>query len=210
MLRALLPTPSQQRSITGVVMEDIERRPFGHPLSIPDDFQSSVELLVHEAISHPVDEDISRGIPESPTVPSVGGQVTLMAGAMAVGSALAVSLSVAISKNDCLSFLVPHAYALPNEVASLQDRYGGNVVTFSEKVYVMFNPGCADPEIIRRALTRMIGGYSVAWLFDDGGGLDHPVLAVVPIFDGDGFALMARSRTSIRTFLPDIPIPLLH
>jgi hypothetical protein len=76
--------------------------------------------------------------------------------------------------------------------------------------YVTFNAGCADPEIIRRALTRMIGCYSVAWLFDDAGTLVRPAVAVIPIFDGDGFALMARSRTSIRMLLPDIPIPLLH
>jgi len=191
-------------------MEDIERRPFGHPLSIPNDFESSVELLVHEAIRRPVDGDISHGIPETPTAPSLDGRATLMTGAMAVGSSFAASLSMAISASDCVRLFVPHAYAMPNEVESLQDRYGGNVVAFSENVYVMFNSGCADPEIIRRALTRMIGGYSVAWLFDDGETLVHPVVAIVPIFDGDGFALMARSRTSIRTFLPDIPIPLLH
>lgn len=80
------------------------------------------------------------------------------------------------------------------------------MITFSERVYVIFSPERADPEIIRRALASMIGGYSVAWLFDDAGALIHPVGAVIPIFDGDGFALMAPSQTSIRTFLPDIPL----
>lgn len=210
MLKSLLPTPIQQHSITSIVMKDIERHPFGHPLLIPDDFQSSVELLVHDTICHPVDRDISHAIPESPTVPSLDGRVTLMAGGMDVGSALAASLSMAISVNERIRLLVPHAYAMPNDIGSLQDRYGGNVVAFSEKVYVMFSAGCADPEIIRRALTRMIGGYSVAWLFDDAGSLVRPVVAVIPIFDGDGFGLMARSRTSIRMLLPDIPTPLLH
>lgn len=60
------------------------------------------------------------------------------------------------------------------------------------------------------ALTRMIGGYSVAWLVDDGEALAHPVVAVVSIFDGDGFALVARSQTSMRSLRPDIPIPVLH
>jgi hypothetical protein len=208
MLRTLLPTSNQRHSVTNVVTDDIERRPFGYPLSIPDDFQSSVELLVHEAIKHPVDGDIKHAIPETPTAPSLDGRVTLMTGAMAVGRCFAASLSLAISRNDRLRLLVPHAYAVPNEVASLQGDFGGNVVTFSEGVYVTFRAGHVDPEIVRRALASMIGGYSVAWLFDDAGALAHPVIAVVPIFDGDGFALMARSRTSIRTFLPDIPIPL--
>jgi len=210
MLRTLLPTSNQRRSITNVVTDDIERRPFGHPLSIPDDFQSSVELLVHEVVSRPVDEDISHAILDSPTVPSLDGRVTLMAGAMAVGSALSASFSMAISRNDCLRFLVPHAYAVPNEVASLQDDFDGNIVAFSDRVYVMFSAGHTDPEIVRRALASMIGGYSVAWLFDDAGALVRPAVALVPIFDGDGFALVARSRTSIRTFLPDIPIPPSH
>lgn len=186
------------------------RCPFGHPFSIPNDFQSSVELLVHEAIRHSVDGDINHAIPETPTERSLDGRVTLMSGAMDVGRSFAASLSMAISRNDGLRLLVPHAYAVPNEVASLQDDFGGNVVTFSERVYVTFKSGHADPEIVRRALASMIGGYSVAWLFDDAGALAHPVVAVVPIFDGDGFALVARSRTSIRTFLPDIPIPLSH
>ncbi|URL58176.1 hypothetical protein IM816_16500 [Luteibacter flocculans] len=210
MLRTLLPTDSQRHSITNVVTDDIERRPFGHPLSIPDDFQSSVELLVHEAVRHPVDGDISQGIPETPTAPSLGGRVTLLTGAMAVGSSFAASLSAAISRNDRLRLLVPHAYAVPTEVASLQDDFGGNVVTFSEGVYVTFRSGHAGPEIVRRALASMIGGYSVAWLFDDGEALYHPVIAAVPIFDGDGFALVARSPAAMRTFLPDIPIPVLH
>lgn len=210
MLKGLLPTPILQHSITSIVMEDIERRPFGHPLSIPDDFPSSVELLVHEKICHSVDGDISHAIPESPTVPSLDGRVTHVAGAMAVGGALAASLSMAMSVNDRIRLLVPHAYAMPNEIGSLQERYGGNVVAFSENVYVTFSVGCADPEIIRRALTRMISGYSVAWLFDDAGSLVRPAVAVIPIFDGDGFALMARSWTSIRMLLPDIPTPLLH
>lgn len=210
MLRTLLPTSSQRHAVTNVVADDIERCPFGHPLSIPEDFQSSVELLVHQAIRHSVDGDISHAIPETPTESSLHGRVTLMTGAMAVGSAFAASLSRAISRNDRLRLLIPHAYAVPNEVASLQDDFGGNVVTFSERVYVALRFGHADPEIVRRALASMIGSYSVAWLFDDAGALFHPVVAVVPIFDGDGFALMAPSRRSIRTFLPDIPVPLLH
>jgi len=210
MLRTLLPTSSQRYSVTNVVRDDIERCPFGHPLSIPEDFQSWVELLVHESIRHPVDGDISQAIPETPTAPSLDGQVTLMTGAMAVGRSFAATLSLAISRNDRLRLLVPHAYAVPNEVASLQHDFGGNVVIFSEGVYVTFSSGHTDPEIVRRALASMIGGYSVAWLFDDADALVRPVVAVVPIFDGDGFALIARSRTSIRTFLPDIPLPLLH
>jgi hypothetical protein len=210
MLRTLLPTSSQLHSVTKVVSDDIERCPFGHPLSTPDDFQSSVELVVHGAIRHPVDGDISHAIPETPTAPSLDGRMTLMTGAMAVGSAFAASLSMAISKDDRLRFLVPHAYAVPSEVPSLQDDFGGNVVTFSEGVYVAFGSGHTDPEIVRRALASMIGGYSVAWLFDDADVLVHPVAAVVPIFDGDGFALVARSRTSIRTFLADLPTSLSH
>jgi hypothetical protein len=204
-LRALRPTPDQQRSIISVVAEDIERRPFGHQLSIADDFLSSVELCVHEAACQPVDGDIFQAIPESPTVSSPDGRVTLLVGAMAVGGALAASLSVAISSDDRLTLLVPHAYAMPSEVESLQDSYGGSVVTFSENVYVRFDCWHADPEIIRGALTNMIGGYSVAWLFDDAGALARPVVAVVSVFDGDGFALIAGSRTSATALLPGIP-----
>lgn len=210
MLRTLIPTSNQRRSVTTVVTEDLERRPFGHPLSVPDDFYSSVELLVHEAISRPVDVDISHAIPDSPTEPSLDGRVALMTGAMAVGRALAANLSMAISKNDCLRLLVPHAYAVPSEVASLQDDFGGNVVAYSDAAYVLFSAGRADPEIIRRALASMIGSYSVAWLFNDAGTLVSPVVAVIPVFDGDGFALMAQSRGAVRRFLPDIPIPLSH
>lgn len=119
MLRTLLPTSIQLHSVANVVIDDIERRPFEHPLSIPDDFHWGVELLVNEAIRSPIDGDISHAIPDSPTVPSLDGKVTLMTGAMAVGSSLAASLSMAISRNKQLRFLVPHAYAVPNEVVSL-------------------------------------------------------------------------------------------
>ena len=210
MLKSLLPTSDQRLSVTDDVMEDIERRPFGHPLLISEDFQSSVELVVHEAIQTPVVGDISHAIPDTPTVSSLDGHVTLMTGAMAVGESFAVSLSAAIARDDQLTFVVPHAYALANEVASLQDDFGRNVVTFFGKVYVTFRSGHADPEMVRRALASMIGGYSVAWLFDDAEALVRPVVAVVPIFDGDGFGLVAQSRTSIRKFLPDIPSPLMH
>jgi hypothetical protein len=210
MLKSLLPTQKQQTSITDIVTEDIKCHQFGHALSIPDDFQSSVELLVHEAICQPVEGDISHAIPETPTVSLLDGRVSVMEGSMAVGRSVASSLSTAISRNDRLRLLVPHAYAVAEEVASLQDKFDGNVVTFSEKVYVTFSFARTEPEIIRRALASMIGGYSVAWLFDDATALLHPVAAFVPIFDGDGFALVARTRTSIRTRLPDIPLPLLH
>ena len=204
MLRSLLPTSSQRLSVTDIVADDIERRSFGHLLSIPDGFHSSVELLVHESISHSVEEDISFGISDSPTVPALGGRGTLMVGAMSVYRALATNISTAISENDRLTFLVPHAYAIPSEADSLQGTFGGNVVTFNDGVYVKFRDTSFDPEIIRRAMASMIGCYSVAWLFDDGEALVHPVVAVVPIFDGDGFALVAPSRTSIRALLPSI------
>lgn len=210
MLKTLIPTPSQRNSVANIVTDDIKRSPFGHPIAISGDFQSSVELLVHEAVCHPVDGDISNAIPETPTTPSLDGQVTLMTGAMTVGSSLAKSLSTAVSRNDHLRLLVPHAYATSEEVASLQDDFGGNVCAFSKGVYVTFRSGHTDPEIVRRALASMIGGYSVAWLFDDAGALSHPVIAVVPIFDGDGFALVAPSPTSLRKFLIDIPVTLLH
>ena len=210
MLRTLLPTSNQRHSVTIVVTDDIVRRPFGCPLSIPEDFHSSVELLVHEAIKHPVDGDIKHAIPETPTAPSLDGRVTHMPGATAVARCFAASLSLAISRNDRLRLLAPHAYAVPSEVDSLQDDFDGNVVSFSERVYVTFKAGRVDPEIVRRALASMIGGYSVAWLFDDAEALTNPVIAIVSIFDGDGFALMARSPSSIRTLLPDIPTPLVH
>lgn len=158
---------------------------------------------------HQISEDIYQAISDTPTIRSVDGHVTLMSGAMSVRSSLSDSLSRAISSNNRPRLLVPHAYALPHEVASLQEDFDGNVVTFSERVYVSISSGDADAQIVRRALACMIGCYSVAWLFEDAA-LVHPVIAIVPIFDGDGFALVAPSRTSIRKFLPDIPAPISH
>lgn len=210
MLKTLLPTPSQQSAIAGIVVEDIDRRPFGHPISVPTGFHSSVELLVSGRIQGPVDGDIFHGIPDSPAVPMLGGRITLAEGSMAVRSALAESLSRAISANEQVVLLVPHAYALPKEVESLQSRYGGNMAIFSDNVYVAFSADCADSQIIRRALARMIGAYSVAWIFNDAEVLAQPVAAVVSVFDGDGFALVGRSVTRGSSLLSDIARPISH
>jgi hypothetical protein len=208
MLKTFIPTPSQQSSIIRIVTEDINRRPFGRPVAVPANFGASMELIVHASIRGPIDQYIFQAIPASPVVPLPGGGMTLAEGAMAVGSALAASLGQAITANQQMRLLVPHAYAVPKEVDALQGRYGGNAVIFSDNVYVAFSAGHADPVIIRRALARMIGGYSVAWLFDDNGSLVRPVAAVVRIFDGDGFALIGRLAAASSTPLPDIPYPI--
>lgn len=210
MVKNLLPTSTQRSSITSILDDDIKRCPFGHPLLITDEFRSRVELLVHKEVKHPLDLDISQAIPDSPTVPSLDGRITLVAGGMAVGGSLSVNLSTMISEDNQLTLLVPHAYAVPSEIASLQEDFDGNVVTFSDNVYIIFRSDQADPEIVRRAFASMIGCYSVAWLFDDAGALTRPVAAMVSIFDGDGFALMARSRTTIRNLFPNMQIPPSH
>jgi hypothetical protein len=133
-----------------------------------------------------------------------------MAGAMAVGSSVAASLSSAISRNSSLRLLVPHAYAVPKEVDSLQDDFDENVAVFPGGVYVMFKSGRTEAETVRRALASMIGCYSVAWLFDDADAMSSPVIAIVPVFDGDGIAMMSSSTTVVRELLPDISLPILH
>lgn len=210
MLRALLPTCNQRHSVTNIVTDDIDRRPFGYALSTPQGFHSSIELLIHQAVHLHVDGDIGQAIPETPSAPSAGGRVTLMTGAMAVGRSFAASLSLAISRNNSLRLLVPHAYAVPKEVDSLQDDFDGNVVAFPGGVYVMFKSGRTEAETVRRALASMIGCYSVAWLFDDADALSSPVIAIVPVFDGDGFAIMSSSKSVVRELLPDISLPILH
>lgn len=208
MLKTFIPTPSQQSSIIRIVTEDIDRRPFGRPVAVPANFGASMELIVHASIRGPIDQDIFQAIPASPVVPLSGGCMTLAEGAMAVGSALAAGLGAAITANQQMRLLVPHAYAVPKEVDALQSRYGGNAVIFSDNVYVAFSAGTADPGIIRRAFARMICGYSVAWLFSDNGSLVRPVAAVVRIFDGDGFALIGRLAAASSTPLADIPYPI--
>lgn len=210
MIRALLPTCNQRHLVTNTVTDDIERRPFGHALSTPQGFQSSVELLVHKAVHIHAAGGLNHALPDTPSAPSMDDRVTLMTGAMAVGRSFAASLSLAISKNNTLRLLVPHAYAVPKEVDSLQDDFDGNVAVFPGGVYVMFKRGRTESETVRRALGSMIGCYSVAWLFDDADVLTSPVIAIVPIFDGDGFAIMSSSKLVVRELLPDLSLPILH
>lgn len=173
--------------------DDIDRCPFGYPFSTSTEFQS-IDLLVHEAVRHVIDQDIFQAISDSPAVPALDGLGTLVVGGMAVGKSLAENLAEMISSDARLTLLVPHAYAIPDEVATLQDDFDDSVVAFSDKVYVIFKGLRANAEIIRRALASMIGGYSVAWLFDDEGALACPAAAIVSIFDGDGFAVVTWSR----------------
>jgi len=164
--------------------------------------QASIDLLVLSSMASDIPQDIAHGIPPPSLRNAPSHHPGGLTGATSLGGLVASGLNRAISSDRRMTLLVPHAYALPSEVDSLQEDFGGNVIALGENVYVRFESGRSTAETIRRALASMISGFSVAWLFADAGALVEPRLALVPIFDADGFAVLARTTSDIESFFP--------
>jgi hypothetical protein len=199
MTRIVDASAIQRRDITAIVADDVEREPLGSRMIIPDGFDSVVRLMAHPEARIPESGLLSTALGGMPTIASSDGRVTFLSGAMQVGAALAGSLSEAIQADPTLSLWIPHGYAVPGEIASLQPTYEGHAVVVGGHVYMKFQGAGIEPELIRRALASMIGCYSVGWLVSAAAGPAVARLAIVPIFDGDGFALggpMAPTRTA--------------
>lgn len=190
---------TQRRDIAVIVADDVKRQPLGPGMIIPDGFDSVVRLMAHPEARIPESGLLSTALGGMPTIASSDGRVTFLSGAIQVGAALAVSLSEAILADPTLSLWIPHGYAVPGEIASLQPKFGAHAVAVGGHVYMKFQGAGIEPELIRRALASMIGCYSVGWLVSAAPGQYVAKLAIVPIFDGDGFALvgpMAPARTA--------------
>ncbi|QWT21253.1 hypothetical protein KPL74_04455 [Bacillus sp. NP157] len=136
-----------------MIMEDLARRQLGYALSPSADF-AAVELIVHRSVQPPVEQELSHALADTPTLQGADGDVTVMTGAMVVGAAVATRLAATLAWDNRLTLVVPHAFAIPSEVESLQAEFEGRVVAYNDQVLIRFGNDEATPESIRRAILR--------------------------------------------------------
>lgn len=154
---------------------------------------SCIELMVHDEVTGPIPQDIAHGLPQSPSQISPDGNIIFLSGAREVGMELATRLAAALEVDDKKTLYVPHAYAAPAEIESLQDEFNGRVLEITGRVYIRYSGPDIAPELIRRALVSMICGYSVGWLLDCDFPVGKPCSAVAPVFDGEGWVILGKS-----------------
>jgi hypothetical protein len=193
MARFFPATEVQQNNIVDIVEKDAAVF-FSTDLdSATSTLMPSIELLVHDNVNGPITQDIAHGLYQSPHQISPDGKITFLSGAREVGLELATCLATLLEVNSKKTLYIPHAYALPAEIESLQDRFGGRVLELAGRVYIRCSGPNVDPELVRQALARMMCGYSVGWLLDRDLPTGKPCSAVVPIFDGEGWAICGES-----------------
>lgn len=202
MITKITPTAAQRGAILAMLKDDLARCPLGEPLDPKDASQWSIDVLVLSSMADAIPQDLAHGIPPPLARGTPGDHPGELTGATSLGGLVASRLDRAISAGGKMALLVPHAYALPREVESLQKEFGGNVVALGTNVFVRFESGRSTAETIRGALANMICGFSVAWLFADAGAPLEPVLALVSIFDADGFAIAASPEFEHRFVFP--------
>ncbi len=156
-------------------------------------WRPSLELMVHSDVAGPLPANIGHGLPQSPRCPTSDGGLVFLSGGRTLGLEVATYLVEALSIDASRVLYIPHAYARPDEMKSLQDDFSGNVVEVRGRVYVRSCGPAIEPELVRRALACMIGGYSVAWLLGSDLPDVKPCSAVVPVFDGEGWAVLGQS-----------------
>jgi hypothetical protein len=151
---------------------------------------ADIRLLVHAEVRNTASEhDLSTALEGSPTVISGNGEVALLTGANEVDSYLSSALSVFVRGKVAASLLIPHSYALEDEIDSLVARNQIPMRFQAGHVYYCFDATNSAPDSINKALGSCIAMYSVAWILG-GSGCDYkPILAFIPVFDGDGWAL---------------------
>lgn len=195
----LLPVTDEQRSAIFSIVERDAAEFFlgGLATSIEMDL-SYLELMVHNDVISTGHQDIAHGLPKSPRQVLTGGNAVFLSGAREVGIELAIYLAAILEadRNKCL--YIPHAYARPAEIVSLQGDFDGRVIAIDERVYIRCSGPSVSPELIRRALASMICAYSVGWLLDREFPRGRPCLAVVPLFDGEGWAIMGKASLRIK------------
>lgn len=163
------------------------------------DFSSvlaDIRLLVHAEIGNTAStHDLTLGLEHSPTVTSGDGVVALLTGANEVDGHLSSALSVFVRGNVAASLLIPHAYAIADEIDSLVARNHIPMRFQGGHVYYCFDAKNSTPESINKALSSSIAMYPVAWVFSVVGQDCKPILAIIPVFDGDGWALAGSVDT---------------
>jgi len=194
----LFPAAEEQRSVIADIVEKDAAVFFSAGLNVTiAGSASSLELMVHDDVSGPIPHDIAHGLPQSPNQISPDGSATFLSGAREVGMELATRLTTILGIDRTKVLYIPHAYAEPAEIESLQDEFNGLAMEMAGRVYIRCSGPNIAPELVRRALVSMIGGYSVAWLLDFDLPEGKPCSAVVSVFDGEGWAIFGKS-----VFLP--------
>ena len=156
-----------------------------------------IGLMVHDHVNGPLPTNLAHGLPQSPVEDlSSTGQVTFLTGGRQVALELASRLQILLGEDMEKVLYIPHAYANVDEIPSLQEDFDGNVVKVNDKVFVKISGSSVSIEVIRKALGSMIGCYSVGWVVTP----DLPdarfCSAIVPVFDGEGWALVGRQSYS--------------
>jgi hypothetical protein len=137
---------------------------------------------------------LSSGLEFSPTAPTADGSVFRSTGAGEVDACLASALAALFHNDHALSLLVPHAYAKEDELQSLQIRAKVPARFLGGHVHYCFDATNSEAGSITKALGSGLAMYSVSWLVRGNGCQNKPVLAMVPVFDGDGWGLMGEVK----------------
>lgn len=193
MARHFLATEEQRSVITDIVERDASDFFSVDLTKTVEGIASSIELMVHDDVVGPIHQNIDHGLPQSPHQVSSDGRVTYLSGARDVGMDLATRLVAVLEADRNKVLYIPHAYAKPTEIDSLQDEFNKNALELAGRVYIRCSGSNIVPDVIRRALASMICGYSVGWLLDCDLPAGNPCSAVVPIFDGEGWAILGKS-----------------
>ena len=193
MARFFLATEEQRSVIADIVERDASGFFSDNLTRTIEGIASCIELMVHDDVVGPIHQSIAHGLPQSPHQTSSDGSVIYLSGAREVGMDLATRLVAVLEEDRNKVLYIPHAYANPVEIDSLQGEFNGNVLELAGKVYIRFSGPNILPELIRRALASMICGYSVGWLLERDLPAGNPCSAVVPIFDGEGWAVLGKS-----------------
>lgn len=196
MARLISASEEQQRILANIAWEDAAAFFPALAGTALNALTSSVELIVHDNVVGPLPRNIAHGLPQSPRGILSGEGVVFLAGAREVGIELATSLVTNLAEDVNRVLYVPHAYAVPSEIESLQDEFGGRVLEVIGRVYIRCSGNDVLPDLVRRAIGSMICGYSVGWLLNSDLPEGKPCSAIVPIFDGEGWAILGKSVVS--------------
>lgn len=157
---------------------------------------ADIRLLVHAEVGSTAHGlDLSRALEHSPTITSGDGVVALLTGANEVDAYLSSVLSLLMRDHPEAELLVPHVYAIESEIDSLVARNHIRMRFQAGHVYYCFDAANSTAESINKSLGSSIAMYSVAWVFSGTGYDCKPILAIAPVFDGDGWALAGSLDT---------------
>lgn len=196
MARLFSASEEQQGIIADIVSEDAAAFLSADMGEAVKALTSSVELMVHDDVIGPLPRNIAHGLPQSPYEISPDERAVFLSGAREVGMEVAAYLAASLAGDVDKVLYIPHAYAMPAEIESLQDEFGARVLEVIGRVYIRCSGRDIDPELVRRAIGSMMCGYSVGWLLDSDIPEGTPCSAIVPVFDGEGWAILGKSIVS--------------